>query len=343
MSIERESDNGFSSQYTELLSERVGGKALSCSDQWFGECANLIKGGRAECKPGVFVSTGQWMDGWESRRSFGRSARRLEGAIDHDWCILRLGIAGVIHGVDIDTVHFMGNAPAFVSVDAAFVVGEPDGSTQWVTLLKKTGVHCDCQNLFELDADNTWTHVRLNIFPDGGVARFRVYGDVVVNKNHFVKGELIDLVSVLNGGRSLACSDQFYSSPDNLLLPGKGMNMGDGWETKRRRDNKNDWCVIKLGLIGTLRKVVVDTAYFKGNFPDRFSLEGCYTECDDIRDDDIEWKTLVPETRLYADQEQIFIQEIVLKQDVLLTHVRFIIYPDGGVSRLRIMGFPKGW
>lgn len=331
-------DCQFNSRYIDLLNEKIGGKALCCSDQWFAECANLVKDGRAESKPGYFISTGQWMDGWESRRSFGRTALRGQGEVDHDWCILRLGIAGVIYALDIDTQHFKGNAPEFVSVEAAFVQGDINEHTEWQPILNKSSVDADSQNLFRVNDERVFTHVRLNIYPDGGVARFRVYGDVRVDKANFVEGELIDLASVMNGGRGLDCSDRFYSSPNHLLLPGRGINMGDGWETKRRRDELHDWSIIKLGLIGSIRKVIIDTAHFKGNYPDRFSLEATYCDREPFDDNDIDWETVVAKTPLYADQEHIFVQSIEVPKDKVFTHVRLSIYPDGGVSRLRVMG-----
>jgi allantoicase len=341
MSVTETGDDRFSSEYIDLLSERVGGKALSCSDEWFAECASLVKPGRGVFKEGHFVSTGQWMDGWESRRSFDRARFRPEGGLDHDWCILRLGIRGVIRGVDIDTNHFKGNAPEFASVEAAFVEGDLDENTQWHEVLPKSPTNAHSQNLFEINDERVWTHVRLKMYPDGGIARFRVYGEAHINKDNFIEGELIDLASVMNGGLGLDCSDRFFSSPSNLLMPGRGVNMGDGWETKRRRDENNDWSIVKLGLSGTIRKVIVDTAHFKGNFPDRFSLEATSTDRDDITAEDISWQTVIAETALYADQEHIFIDPIQVSVDEKFTHVRLNIYPDGGISRLRILGFPN--
>jgi len=331
-------DDKFSSEYIDLLSEKVGGKALACSDEWFAPCSNLVKQGRGISKPGLFVDTGQWMDGWESRRSYGRE--RSSG-LDHDWCILRLGIPGVIRGIDIDTNHFRGNAPEFVSVEAANVKGDIDETTEWVEILSKSPSQPHSQNLFEINNDRQWTHVRLNIFPDGGVARLRIYGQPKANPDNFIEGELLDLASVTNGARSLLCSDMFFSSADNMLMPNRGINMGDGWETKRRRDEHNDWCIIKLGLAGSIRKIILDTAHFKGNYPDRFSLLATHTDRDDIDANDIAWQTAIPETKLYADHEHLFIRELEVPPEAEFTHVKVNIYPDGGISRLRVLGFPN--
>ena len=340
MNSEKNHNDKYAANFIDLLSERIGGRALSCSDQWFAECSNLVKPGRGIFKEGHFVDTGQWMDGWESRRSYGRKWRE-ESGIDHDWCILRLGIPGVIYGFDVDTNHFRGNAPESISVEAAFEEGETDQNTQWTEILGKSATEPNSQNIFDCDDRNTWTHLRLKIYPDGGVARFRAYGKGQISKENFVEGELVDLAAAVNGGRGIAASDMFYSSPSNLVMPNRGVNMGDGWETKRRRDQSGDWAIVELGRAGSIRKVIVDTAHFKGNFPDRFTLLATNTNRDDMTSDDIEWETVIPETPLYADREHLFIKQISAPENQEYTHVKLCIYPDGGVSRLRILGFPN--
>jgi len=327
--------------YIDLLSERIGGRAIACSDDWFASCENLVKPGRGIFKEGHFVSTGQWMDGWESRRGFGR---KREG--DHDWCILRLGVQGIIRALDIDTNHFRGNAPEQVSVQAANISAEPDQNTQWTTILDKSDVDSHSQNIFDCDSNEVWTHLKLIMHPDGGIARFRAYGEVFATNDNYIEGELVDLASVTTGSRGIAASDMFYSSPSNLTMPGRGINMGDGWETRRRRDEFNDWAIIKFGLSGTIRKVLVDTAHFKGNFPDRFSLQAVNAITHGINDDNIQadttpWESVIAETKLYADREHLFINRILVDPEVEFTHVRLNIYPDGGVSRLRVWGFPN--
>jgi allantoicase len=253
---------------------------------------------------------------------------------------LKLGIPGRVRGVDIDTSYFRGNAPEFASLVAACVEGDVSDETSWIEILPKSLTEAHSPNLFEVDSDGDWTHLRLKMYPDGGVARLRVYGEARVRRENFIDGDLLDLASVVNGGRGLDCSDRFYSSPSNLLMPARGINMGDGWETKRRRDDANDWCIIKLGLQGSIRKVLVDTAHFKGNFPDSFSLEATETERTDVTASDIEWTTVVPQTPLNSDQEHLFIRQIEVSPEASFTHVRMNIYPDGGISRLRVFGFP---
>jgi len=346
---EQNKDHSYTTQYIDLLSERVGGRALCCSDQWFAECSNLVKAGRGVFKEGYFVATGQWMDGWESRRSYGRQERSKSG-IDYDWCILRLGIAGTIYGFDVDTNHFRGNAAEFVVVEAANISDEAtlelNDDSQWTEILAKSATAAHSQNLFACESRQVWTHLRLRMYPDGGIARFRAYGKGQIIRENFIDGELIDLASVKNGGRGIAASDMFYSSPSNLVMPERGINMGDGWETKRRRDQGNDWAIIELGLKGTIRKVLLDTAHFKGNFPDHFSLQATNITDTNITSTTITsaavvWQTIISDTPLLADREHLFISEIEAAIDAEFTHVRINIFPDGGISRLRIWGFPN--
>ncbi|MEH6591898.1 MAG: allantoicase [Halioglobus sp.] len=339
MSNTENSDNPFAGQTIDLLNERVGGKALECSDEWFAECAGLVKQSDPVFKQGHFVPTGQWMDGWESRRSYGRAAHR-SGKRDYDWCTLKLGMPGVIKGFDIETTHFRGNAPEYASIEGAWENGDLNENTEWFEVLGKQATAAHSHNFYAAASELPCTHLRLKIFPDGGVARLRAYGNARVNPANFIDGELLDLASVMNGGVGLDCSDRFYSSPSNLLMPNKGINMGDGWETKRRRDEDNDWCIVKLGLTGTIRKVIIDTAHFKGNFPDTVSLEATLTDRTDITAADIQWHNVIGRVAVNADAEHLYIKQIQTDPEQKFNHVRLNIYPDGGISRLRILGFP---
>ena len=319
----------------DLASERVGGETLSCSDDFFAEMENLLKAGRGIFIDDKFTDRGKWMDGWESRRSYGR-----ENGREFDWCIIRLGIKGVIHGFDIDTNYFRGNAPETVSVEACVSNEQPNENTVWHTILKEVAVDAHSRNIFEIDENTAWTHVRLNMFPDGGIARFRVYGEADVNWNDFIDGELIDLAYIKNGAKALLVSDMFFSDKNNLIMPGRGKDMGDGWETKRRRDPGPDWSIVKLATKGSIEKVIVDTCHFKGNFPDTFTLEGMMTDSDDFTNVNQEnkWQPIIVRTKLYAHREHLFLSEIVPNNTEQFTHVRLSIFPDGGISRLRIFG-----
>ncbi len=339
MTDNQQLEQQFKTHYVDLASERVGGETLSCSDDFFAEMENLLKTGRGIFIDDKYTERGKWMDGWESRRSYGRDDGR-----EYDWCVIRLGIPGFIRGVDVDTNFFKGNAPQTVSVEACNSETQPDDSTQWHTILTQSGVDAHSQNLFKVEsgseAERAWTHVRLNIFPDGGVARFRVYGEAHVNWDDFLPGELIDLAAIKNGGKALLVSDMFFSDKNNLIMPGRGKDMGDGWETKRRRDPGPDWSIVKLAQPGSVNKVIVDTHHFKGNFPDTFKLEGTVSDSDDFTDNSATWTPVIEQTKLYAHREHLFINEVV-SADKNFTHVRLSIFPDGGVSRMRVFGYRK--
>ncbi len=289
----------------DLASERVGGVALIANDEFFAEKENLLKPGRGIFIADKFTDRGKWMDGWETRR------RRKPG---NDWCVIQLGLRGVIKHVDIDTNHFLGNHPPFGSLDAISKAGSfpksvaAIGRLSWKSILKKSPLNPGSQNLFEIKSDKTSTHVRLNIIPDGGVARLRVYGIVVPDWGKLKPGDVIDLAAIENGGVPLACSDMFFSSMNNLIMPGRAKNMGDGWETRRKRGPGHDWIILKLGVPGSIRKIEVDTNHFKGNFPDTCAIEGCNAPAAAIKelmDDKVRWRKLLPKTKLRAERASV--------------------------------------
>lgn len=322
--------NDFSHTYTDLLSERYGGQVLGCNDEFFADASHLMKVNEPVFIEGKYTDRGKWMDGWETRR------RRSEG---FDWCILRLGISGIIHGIDVNTTHFKGNAPASVAIEACYSQKDPDETTDWQPLLIQTSINADSHNVFAIDNKTAWTHLRLRIFPDGGVARLRVYGVGMFDRSLLLPNELIDLAACIHGGRAVACSDMFFSPMNNLIAPERGINMGDGWETKRRRGEGYDWNIIQLACTGKIARLVIDTCHFKGNYPDRCSIEAINLT-GDILDESLEWTTILPKTPLYAHREHIFQKEL-LNTENNFTHVRLNIFPDGGVSRLRVWGYPS--
>lgn len=311
--------------FIDLAAEKIGGRALSCSDEFFAEKENLLKEGRGIFIADKFTERGKWMDGWETRR------KRTPG---YDWCILQLGLPGVIHGLDIDTNHFLGNNPAFASVEAAHSADGP-----WTEILPRSPLNPGAQNLFAVANRQPWTHLRLNIYPDGGVARFRVYGQAHKDWSAVKPGEVIDLAAIANGGRSVACSDMFFSSMHNLIMPGRAANMGDGWETKRRRGPGYDWVIVKLGRPGLLHEIEVDTNHFKGNYPDTCTIEGCLapdTNIDLLTWNSMTWSEVLPRQKLQASHQHLFAAEITGKGP--FSHLKLNIFPDGGVSRLRVRG-----
>lgn len=322
----------------DLVSERLGGLPIVASDEFFAEKENLVKSGRGVFIPEKYTDRGKWMDGWESRR------KRVAG---HDWCVVRMGLPGLVRGIDIDTNFFLGNHPPFASVDALWSgqrLGPNDDFSRmtWKEILAKSPLNPGSRNFFEVHGDTPWNYLRLNIFPDGGVARLKVFGEVRPDFSVLTKNDVIDLAAVENGGLVLGCNDAFFGPKDNLIMPGRGINMGDGWETRRKRQLPgNDWVIVKLGVSGTVRRIVVDTNHFKGNYPDRCSIEGISNSgafFDSLKDHS-GWSPLLPEAKLQAHMIHEFTGE--LKSTGILTHVRLKIFPDGGVSRLRIFGNPE--
>lgn len=315
----------------DLALESNGGRTLLASDDFFASKENLLKPGRGVFIEDKYTDHGKWMDGWESRR------KRTDG---NDWCILRLGKSGIISEIDIDTNHFIGNFPSHASVDACNMpefsrLDEIIENDEWIEILSKVELQGDSQNKFKILSSSSFTHLRLHIYPDGGVARFKVYGNPEIQDAS--DNELKDFALCDNGGEMISCSDMHFSHMENLIKPTSGIDMSDGWETKRRRGSGYDWSILKLGSPCTIERVIVDTLHFKGNFPDTCSIEGCY-EPDKTPDwflnDNIEWTELLPNSKLAANQETIFI----LSKNSPITHIRFNIIPDGGVSRLRILG-----
>jgi len=319
-----------------LANPRLGARALGASDDFFAEVGRMLNPDPAAFVPGKYDTNGKWMDGWESRR------KRVAG---HDWALVKLGVKGVIRGFDVDTSHFTGNYPPAVSIEATVSASDDVAALQaaaWTEILPATPLGPSSHHLLECISEDAWTHLRVNIYPDGGIARLRVYGRPVSVLESLASDALVDLVAMENGGRAVSWNDaSFGSSVAALLLPGRGINMGDGWETRRRREPGNDWCVLELGAPGSIEKIEVDTAFFKGNYPDRCSIQAaCVSGGTDrsITTQSMFWQTLLPEQKLSMDAVHSFTEEIV--QTGTITHVRFNIFPDGGVSRLRLWGRP---
>ncbi len=328
-------DAAVFSGFIDLASEKFGGKVLQASDDFFAEKENLIKPGRGIFIPDKYTERGKWMDGWETRR------KRVAG---HDWCIIKLGTPGIINGVDIDTNHFLGNHPPYASIEALYL--EADATDQqlreadWTEILPKSPLKQGSQNIYAMTSSVPWTHLRLNIYPDGGVARLKVFGFAYKNWQTVRKDELVDLAAAENGGLVVACNDMFFGNKNNMIMPGRGENMGDGWETRRRRDLPgHDWAVVKLAQAGKLRKIEVDTNHYKGNFPDSCFIDGLYApgqHVDTLTAGDFQWTSILHKTKLQADHRHFFEQELV--HDGPWTHIRLSIVPDGGVSRFRTWG-----
>lgn len=324
----------------DLLGESMGGQALSTNDEFFAEASNLVKPGRGIFDPDRYTDRGKWMDGWESRRKRGPG---------YDWCVLKLGVPGVIRGLDIDTNHFLGNHAPYASVEAvALSPGEAIENATWTEVLGQSALRAGSQNLFSVQSQDVVTHVRLNIFPDGGVARFRVFGEVhtdwadspddldVEIAGRRQPGE-VDLVAARHGGLALACSDMFFSSMNNLILPGRAANMGEGWETRRRRGPGFDWVLIRLSHPGTIDWMEISTHHYKGNYPDTCMIEAVHAPGERVTDLlEAQWKPILEPLKLAADTRYFVKDELLDVGQV--THLRLNIYPDGGISRFRAYG-----
>lgn len=318
----------------DLAARGNGGSVVFATDEFFAAKENLIRPGRPAFTPGTYGPKGQIYDGWETRR------RRDHG--DHDTAIVRLGVPGIVRGIVVDTAFFTGNYPPEISVDGCAASGYPAPGelTGWFPLVPRSAIHGDAANLFAVDVDRRVTDVRLCIYPDGGVARLRVHGEAAPNPLLLGAG-FADLAALENGGLVVAASDAFYGSPQNLIAPGVPQTMGDGWETRRRRDEGNDWVVVRLGAPGTIRLAEIDTTCFVGNAPGSVTLTGTAAQPDGtgVRDPLVAgaiWLDLLPATRLQPDTRHRF----AIKVNQVVTHVRMDVFPDGGMGRLRLWGHP---
>ena len=290
---------------TNLADARLGAEAIHCTDDFFADMNRMLQSHDPVWKEGVYDDTGKWMDGWESRR------KRQQG---HDHCTVRLGLPGRIRGINFDTTYFTGNYAPSVSLEACYVAqGDPTDDTAWQPVQTALNLLGDSHHIQAVNCDQVFSHVRLHIYPDGGIARLRIYGEVV--------------------------KDWTAQTKDNILAPGRGINMGDGWETARRRIPGFDWVIVALGHGGTVSDIEVDTAHFKGNFPDSCSIQGAFVDGgsdEQMAAQSLYWPELLPSQKLGMDQIHHFSNEV--QELGPITHVRLNIFPDGGVSRLRIKG-----
>ncbi|HUJ12650.1 MAG TPA: allantoicase [Thermoanaerobaculia bacterium] len=303
----------------DLASERLGGSVLYATDDFFAPKENLLKASKPVWKEHEYTDRGKWMDGWESRR------KRTSG---HDFAIVRLGAPGLIRGILVDTSFFRGNFPSHCSIEACSLAPETDVDTllksEWVEVLPKSELKGDSENFFHIENPYAFSHLRFHIYPDGGVARLRVYGEVVPewHREGGLQNE-IDLAAVEHGGQVLTCSDMFFGPKHNLIMPGAATGMNDGWETRRRRGPGNDWVVVQLGAEANITRIEIDTSHFKGNYPDTCSVDG------DEHD-------LLPRTKLLPDTRHVYVDEL---NDVgPVKQLRLNVFPDGGVARLRVYG-----
>jgi allantoicase len=321
----------------DLASDRLGGRVVAASDEFFAPKERLILAEAPIWREGEYTDRGKWMDGWETRRR--RDLLPGEPGFEraHDWCVIHLGTRGLIRGVDVETTHFTGNFPESCALDACVASGAgttPDlDRLSWRIAVERGGLRGGSHNVFPVAAVDA-THVRLRIFPDGGVARLRAYGDVTPDWDALRRQAEIDLAALVHGARVIDSSDMFFGRRDNLIMPGPARGMADGWETRRRRTPGHDWAVVRLGARGTITRVEVDTRHFKGNAPAACSLDVCTAA---VPGDD--WQELLPRTPLQSDSHHGF--DKTLRSIAGVTHARLNIFPDGGVARLRLFGRPE--
>jgi len=311
----------------DLASRRLGGGVVFANDELFAEKENLIKPEQPQFSAADFGNKGKVYDGWETRR------RRESG---NDYAIVRLGIPGVVRGVVVDTAFFRGNFPPQISVEAVNIDGYPSGAElaamSWEPLVQRSAAKGDAVNAYAVADPRRWTHVRLSIYPDGGVARLRVHGEPVPDPA-FLTGT-IDLAALENGGQVIDCSDAFYSSATNLIMPGLARSMADGWENARRRDGGLDYVTLALAGVGVVRYVDIDTSYFVGNAPGWVRLLSASLESAEIAVEGGAWSELLPRTRVQPDTRHRF----AVTSEEAVTHVRLEVFPDGGLARLRVLG-----
>ena len=307
-----------------LAEPRLGSKVVFKTDDFFASANRIINPNPPIFKEGVFDRHGKWMDGWETRR------RRRKG---FDYLIIKLGRPGKIFNVDIDTTHFSGNQPMQASLEASH------NRKKWITILSKKKLGPNKNHNFKINNKATFTHIKLNIYPDGGVARLRIYGKVEMKNVNF-GNKVINFSSMLNGASIVGCNNEHFGRAENILAPGKGKNMGDGWETRRSRGKNFDWLIIKFSRPGTINKIEIDTHHFKGNYPDRCSVQATYIHKKIsnylIVKKSNKWKSLLNKVKLYANKKHSFNNKTMQKNKINL--IRINIYPDGGISRIRTFG-----
>ncbi|WP_072395181.1 allantoicase [Hyphomicrobium sp. CS1GBMeth3] len=321
----------FIYDYVNLASPHLGTEVVEASDEFFAPKERLIEDAPAVFVPDRYDAHGKWMDGWETRR------RRTTG---NDWCLIKMGVSGIVKGVDIDTSHFTGNFPPAASLEGLFSESTPGPEARWRPLVRTTALAGDVHHYISVADLDVVNWLKLQIYPDGGIARLRVHGIPKREWSAEERESEIELSALKNGGRIIAYNDAHYGNVSALLSEGRGRNMGDGWETRRRREPGNDWIIIALGAPGTIHRIEVDTAYFKGNYPDKCSLQAAYIEQgthQSLVTQAMFWDELLPPQKLKADSVHTFGGKLVADLGPI-THLRLNIFPDGGVSRLRLFG-----
>lgn len=321
----------------DLAHPRLGTEVVAVSDEFFASKERLIDPADPVFRAGVYDDHGKWMDGWET-------ARRRTGG--HDDAVIRLGVPGRVRVIDVDTSFFTGNYPPAVSIEGCSSPTVVPADDEWRPMVPMTSIGGDAHHLIAIDDPDVVTHVRLHLHPDGGVARLRLHGEVHHDWDTDGPDEgadLVDLAALVHGGTIVTWSDAHYGEPQAILAPGPGVNMNDGWETARRRVPGHEWIIVALGHVGTVEQIVVDTTHNKGNFPHRCTASAGLIDPaaspEVIANEAMFWPELLDARPLTADA----VHHLDGLADLgPVSHVRFDIHPDGGISRLRLMGRPGG-
>jgi allantoicase len=318
----------------DLASRAVGGSVVWANDAFFAEMENLINPYPPTFTPGTFTHKGQRYDGWETRRR--RPGAPGVHGNDHDSAIIRLGMPGVIRGAVVDTAYFLGNYPPYCSLEAVWCDGYPSpkqlAKAEWQEIAAPHALTGGELHHLPVSAERRFTHVRLNMLPDGGIARLRIHGEPVPDPD-FLEGMTVNLAALSDGARVIGCSDQFYGRPENLLMPGLARTMGEGWENARRRGAGNDWVEVALLGEGIVRVLELDTTHFKGNAPHKAAVSAARLAPDRAPTPD-DWIDLLPATKLRPDTPHRFL----VADSPPVTHLRLDVYPDGGMARFRALG-----
>ena len=320
----------ISAKMINLADPRIGSKIIFKTDDFFAAAHRILKTDIPVFKDGLFDKHGKWMDGWETRR------RRSKG---FDYLVLKLGKPGKIFDIDIDTSYFNGNQPTHASLEGCFSRSKPNKKTKWIRVLGKKKLEPNKNHNFKSQNKSTFNYIRLNIFPDGGVARLRLYGKIEIDKK-IINNKNINLTSVLNGASIVGCNNEHFGRAENIIAPGKGKNMGDGWETRRSRGKNFDWLIIKFGKPGLIKKLEIDTHHFKGNYPDSCSIQTAIINKDLsnnlIVKNSKNWKFILNKSKLSAHKKHVF-KKFLIKRNKE-NYLKINIYPDGGISRIRAFG-----
>jgi len=321
-----------------VTSSDFGSKVIYCSDEFFADSCRMLQNNEAVFVEDKYDEHGKWMDGWETRR-------RRDGK--NDFCYIRLGSKSVINDFNIDTSYFTGNFAPAISILGCCVAGGitddrvVDGSAvdEWFDLLAKEKLTGDSSNIFSSNSLKPVTHLKVTLYPDGGIARLRAYGSVWSDETKYeITGT--NVISKESGARALFANDEHFGCLSNILEEHTPLSMADGWETRRRRKPGNDWGVIALSKPAKVHEIIVDTSFFKGNFPDTFSISSANIlnpDVDTLIEDSKTWSKIIDRKKLGMNKIHIFKKEDLLNEQEF-THIRIDIFPDGGIARLKLLG-----